>query len=91
MITLEKIKHGDSFESLLSQNPSIYAVDSIEDRKIRYAIAQKECAVLRGKFGLRCKLDEVTTLADWFPDNIKQEILDIYEDIQFLRKAEVVI
>lgn len=91
MITLEKIKYGDSFESLLSQNTSIYAIDSIEDNKIRYAIAKEEFAVLRGKFGLRCKLDEVTTLADWFPDNIKQEILDIYEDIKFLRNAEVVI
>lgn len=91
MITLEKIKYGDSFARLLSQNPNIYAVDSIEDRKIRYAIAQKEFAVLRGKFGLRCKLEEVTKLADWFPDNIKREILDIYEDVQFLRKAEVII
>lgn len=91
MIKLESIKYGDSFSRILSQNPNIYAVDSLEDSKIRYAIAKKEFAVLRGKFGLRCKLDEVTTLADWFPDNIKQEILDIYEDIKFLRKAEVVI
>ncbi len=91
MIKLEKIKYGGSFATILSQNPNIYAVESIEDSKIRYAVAKSEFAVLKGKFGLRCKLDEVTMLADWFPDNIKQEILDIYEDIKFLRNAEVVI
>lgn len=91
MITLERIKYGDSFEGILSQNPKIYAIESIEDIKIRYAVSRSEFAVLRGKFGIRCRLEEIKTVADWFPDNIKQEILDIYEDIKFLRNAEVVI
>ncbi len=73
----------------LNQNPTIYAIDSMLDVNLKYGIKNGLFAVMRLGDAIVCDTSDIPEVASWFKTSVKQEILDIYEDIRDLRLGEV--
>lgn len=73
----------------LLNTTDLYTIVSIEDRSTRYAADDKEFAIIRKNDALVCEISEMTLLAEYFIPGIKKEILDLYEDLNDLRRMEI--
>ena len=74
----------------IDRNPSIYAIDSMAVKRLHYAYRDGDFAVIRDNQCIWARLDEIEDLkAICKNEELKQEIADIYEDLKYLKTAEV--
>ena len=72
-----------NLENLLTRYPGIYAVDSLVSNAIKYGISDGQFAVFTTDGVAKCPIRETQKLAAQMKDDrIKQEILDLYEDVK---------
>ena len=67
----------------------VYSIDSTV-RGIAYAADEKEFAIIRGEGFLVCKIEEMPVLAKELKPVFRDEVLEIYEDLQDLKLMEVI-
>lgn len=89
MILRKSYDASKNIDSLLDQYGTIYAIESLADKKLRYGIKNGLFAVMRQGDAIVCDIEDISELADYFVDDIRQEILDIYEDIKDLYRMQV--
>lgn len=66
-----------------------YAIESIVDDYIRYIAFDNKFAIIRHEDAMLCDIDEMNELAVMFRSDVKQEILDIYEELKDLERREL--
>ena len=76
--TLDK-KPYKSIDEFLSRN-NLYAIESIVDQHTRYVISDDRFAIMRKNDALICNIDEMMEMAEFFNEDIKEEITELYED-----------
>lgn len=89
MIVRKSYDSSKNIDNLLDQYGTIYAIESLADKKLRYGIKNGLLAVMRQGDAIVCDIEDMPELADYFVDDIRQEILDIYEDIKDLYRMQV--
>ncbi len=89
MIYRRTFDDGGDINRKLNACPSVYSIDSILDNDLKYGIKNGLFAVMRHGDAIVCDVTDIPEIASWFKSKIKQEILDIYEDIRDLRLGEV--
>ena len=90
MIVRKSYDGTKNIDNLLDQYGTIYAIESLADKKLRYGIKNGIFAVMRLGDAIVCQIHEMPELAyDHFDGDIRQEILDIYEDIKDLDRMQV--
>lgn len=76
----------------IDRNPHYYAIDSASVKGLHYVYADGDFAVIRGCQCIWAKLSEIEELKSLCLDaEVKQEIADIYEDLKYLKTAEVIL
>lgn len=90
MIVRKSYDRTKNIDNLLDQYGTIYAIESLADKKLRYGIKNGIFAVMRLGDAMVCQIHEIPELAhDYSDGDIRQEILDIYEDIKDLYRMQV--
>lgn len=75
---------------LKNHTDGVYAVDSMV-KGVWYAADNKKFSIIRSKGAVLCTIDEMPELAQMIADKvIKEEISDIYEDLQDLSRMRMV-
>lgn len=67
----------------------VYSIESIIDKNTRYVASQDRFAIIRNEDAMVCDLEEITQMAAMFKKKIKQEILDIYDDLKDFKNREI--
>ena len=81
--TLNK-KPYKSIDEFLSRN-NLYAIESIVDQYTRYVISDDRFAIMRKNDALICDIDEIMEMSEFFNEDIKEEIIGLYEDVLDLK------
>lgn len=89
MIMRKSYDDTKNIDNLLDQYSTIYAIESLADKRLRYGIKNGLFAVMRLGDAVVCDIEDMPELADYFIGGIRQEILDIYEDIRDLDRMQV--
>ena len=85
--TLDK-KPYKSIDEFLSRN-NLYAIESIVDQYTRYVISDGRFAIMRKNDALICDINEMTEMAEFFNEDIKEEIIGLYEDVLDLKRMDM--
>ena len=85
--TLDK-KPYKSIDEFLSRN-NLYAIESIVDQYTRYVISDDRFAIMRKNDALICDINEMTEMAEFFNEDIKEEIIGLYEDVLDLKRMDM--
>jgi hypothetical protein len=85
--TLDK-KPYKSIDEFLSRN-NLYAIESIVDQYTRYVISDDRFAIMRKNDALICDINEMIEMAEFFNEDIKEEIIGLYEDALDLKRMDV--
>lgn len=90
MIRRAKAKY-DIKEKLCNQLISLdaYAIDSLVDKSTLFIATEEEFAIVRQGDALICEVREMPQLAIKFIEPIRNEIMEIYEDIKDLKRMDV--
>jgi len=67
----------------------LYSVISIVDKNVRYVADYERFGMIKDGEMITCDLDEIPILADMCTPLIKQEILDVYNDLKDLIRMNV--
>ena len=85
--TLDKKPYRDIDEFLSRYN--MYSVESLADKYTRYVISDNRFAIIRKNDALICEIDEMIDMAEFFNEDIKEEIIGLYEDVLDLKRMDV--
>lgn len=66
-----------------------YSVESIADKNTMFVATDDEFAIIRHDDALVCNVCEMPKLAEKFIKPIKNEILDLYEDLKDLQRMQL--
>ena len=66
-----------------------YAIDSCVDKSTVFIATEEEFAIVRQGDALICEVREMPQLAVRFIEPIRDEIMEIYEDIKDLKRMDI--
>lgn len=66
-----------------------YSIESLADKSTIYVATEDEFAIIRHDDALVCNVCEMPKLAEKFIKPIKDEILDLYEDLKDLQRMQL--
>ena len=89
MIVRKSYDTKRNIDNVLDQYATIYSIESLADSKLRYGVKNGLFAVMRLGDAIVCDIKDIPELADYFIGEIRQEILDIYDDIKDLERMHV--
>lgn len=84
---LNKNPYRDIDEFLSRYN--MYSVESIADKYTRYVISDDRFAIMRKNDALICDIDEMMDMSEFFNEDIKEEIIGLYEDVLDLKRMHI--
>lgn len=85
-------KRKKSMRSLLTHYTGIYSVDSEVSREVTYGVSEGKFAIICSDGVAFCPFHEAPQLAAMMKSKkMRDEILDIYEDVKDLKRMEVLI
>ena len=67
----------------------LYSVISIVDKNVRYVADYERFGIIKDGEMITCNLEEVPVLADMCTPPIKQEILEVYKDLNDLIRMNI--
>ena len=85
--TLNKSKYRSIDEFLTPYE--LYTIESLVDKYTRYVATDDQFAIIRKNDVLACDIDEILDMAEFFNNDIKEEIIEIYEDILYLKDMNI--
>lgn len=89
MIVRKTYNGRKNIDNLLDQYATIYGIESLADSKLRYGVKNGLFAAMRLGDAMVCDIGDMPELAGYFRPDIRQEILDIYDDIKDLNRMQV--
>lgn len=82
MISRIKFKDRVNLDTVLTHYDGIYAVDSELNNTIKYAVSDEKFAILMPIGAVFCPLHETPKLAVRLKDDVREEVMGIWEDIR---------